>query len=347
MRSRNEGIDILKFLCAFLVICIHIPFPGHFGECIKAVARIAVPIFFISSGYFFIDTNRGGTSNRYEESFIIANGKKRLLKILKLIVLSNSLYFMCELVLHFIRRDVWKYLSDFLHMSMWKDIVIFNYSPFCESLWYLNAILYSLAIIIVFDKLKCRKILYVLSPFLMVADLLLGKYSIFVFGKYFPNMLTRNWLFFGIPNVSIGMLIKELHVLEKVKKYLKIFILLSTVGLFCLIGEYEVLNLLGVKANRDNYISAAFLSVISFISFASVNQATGKVFKKCAEIGRKTTTGIYIIHSFFISILTVAFGLDLFSTVVGPIIVFSISLVTIILMQKAKDRKFFWYRNRH
>lgn len=54
MQKRNIGIDILRFVCAFLVVCIHVPFPGVVGGCIKAVARIAAPIFFMSTGYFLV-----------------------------------------------------------------------------------------------------------------------------------------------------------------------------------------------------------------------------------------------------------------------------------------------------
>lgn len=53
--NRRKGIDILKCLCAFLVVCIHAPFPGIIGEYFIALARIAVPTFFMISGYFFED----------------------------------------------------------------------------------------------------------------------------------------------------------------------------------------------------------------------------------------------------------------------------------------------------
>lgn len=52
MTKRNNGIDILRFLCAFFVVCIHAPFLGIAGSYIKAIDRIAVPVFFICSGYF-------------------------------------------------------------------------------------------------------------------------------------------------------------------------------------------------------------------------------------------------------------------------------------------------------
>ena len=49
---RADNFDILKSICAFLVICIHVPFPGAFGECVTTAARIAVPVFFMITGYF-------------------------------------------------------------------------------------------------------------------------------------------------------------------------------------------------------------------------------------------------------------------------------------------------------
>ena len=65
MQTRNTGIDILRFICAFLVVCIHAPFPGIIGGCVKAVSRIAVPIFFMSTGYFLVSPVKlgGGTGD--------------------------------------------------------------------------------------------------------------------------------------------------------------------------------------------------------------------------------------------------------------------------------------------
>lgn len=43
---RRAGyVDILKALCAFLVVCIHAPFPGIVGDYFTALSRVAVPIF--------------------------------------------------------------------------------------------------------------------------------------------------------------------------------------------------------------------------------------------------------------------------------------------------------------
>jgi len=44
-KNRIHGLDALKGLCAFLVVCIHKPFPSTFGEYFTALTRGAVPIF--------------------------------------------------------------------------------------------------------------------------------------------------------------------------------------------------------------------------------------------------------------------------------------------------------------
>ena len=54
-QNRADNIDILKAICAFLIVCIHAPFPGVIGEYFKALTRIAVPVFFMITGYFYFD----------------------------------------------------------------------------------------------------------------------------------------------------------------------------------------------------------------------------------------------------------------------------------------------------
>lgn len=44
-KNRKIGIDILKFLAAFCVVSIHMPFYGEFGNVFISISRWAVPIF--------------------------------------------------------------------------------------------------------------------------------------------------------------------------------------------------------------------------------------------------------------------------------------------------------------
>lgn len=56
--ERFVGMDILKFLCAFLIVCIHRPFVGTAGAYFTALTRIAVPIFFMITGYYYEDLEK-------------------------------------------------------------------------------------------------------------------------------------------------------------------------------------------------------------------------------------------------------------------------------------------------
>ena len=52
-RNRTTSLDVAKCLAAFLVVAIHADFPGMFGKYVNAWARIAGPLFFIISGYYY------------------------------------------------------------------------------------------------------------------------------------------------------------------------------------------------------------------------------------------------------------------------------------------------------
>lgn len=62
MVKRYGNVDILKAICAYLVIISHFEFPFKFLYA-EAAARIAVPMFFVISGFFA----RGGGSRRNTE----------------------------------------------------------------------------------------------------------------------------------------------------------------------------------------------------------------------------------------------------------------------------------------
>lgn len=54
--SRADNIDILKAICAFLIVCIHAPLSGKFGTYFTTLTRVTVTIFFMITGYFYGDT---------------------------------------------------------------------------------------------------------------------------------------------------------------------------------------------------------------------------------------------------------------------------------------------------
>lgn len=56
--ERNQSMELCKFIASLFVIFIHVPFPGEFGKQMDCLARFAVPIFFMISGYFNYGVSR-------------------------------------------------------------------------------------------------------------------------------------------------------------------------------------------------------------------------------------------------------------------------------------------------
>lgn len=91
--ERFAGFDILKFICSFLVVCVYIPFPGVFGRYFTALVRIAVPVFFIITGFYYCDVRAKGME------------RKQLWKIFKLFIFSNLLFAVWKSILTVFNGD--------------------------------------------------------------------------------------------------------------------------------------------------------------------------------------------------------------------------------------------------
>lgn len=71
-------MDTLKAICAFLVVSIHAKTSLWIGEYLVCIARIAVPIFFMITGFYY--------SNSRDRQ------KKQLIKMAKLYIIARMVY---------------------------------------------------------------------------------------------------------------------------------------------------------------------------------------------------------------------------------------------------------------
>ena len=321
-QSRADNIDILKALCAFLIVCIHVPFPGKVGAYFTTLTRVAVPVFFMITGYFYSDTVA-----RHKE-------KHQIKKILYLLVEANALFFIWNIALNVLRgENIVAYIrSIFTGMNLLKFFLL-NESPLAGHLWYLGAIFYVLVIVLMMDKFNCRKVLYYLTPALLIADLVLGKYSLLIFHREFPYILVRNFLFVGIPYFCIGTLIREKRCSETWNK--KVLQILIVVFAITSLAERFALVNAEMNATRDHYLSTTFLAVCLFAYTLKSNWHN----KELAVIGRKYSTWLYIIHPIFITAFSMVagkLGIKSIYSCVAPIVVYCATLVFLIILQKVK-----------
>lgn len=317
---RAEHIDILKAVCAFFIVCIHAPFPGEAGAYFTTITRIAVPIFFMITGYFYADTK-----SRHKE-------QAQIKKILVLIVEANLLYFIWNIALSALKGEsVITYIQSVFTIKSLLKFLILNESPLAGHLWYLGAILYVLTIVLLVDKFNLRKRLYTLVPVLLVVDLIFGKYSLLIFHQEFPYILVRNFLCVGLPYFCIGNVIREKQWSPDKK------ILVALIAIFTFTGMLErfLLVNIGMNATRDHYISTTLLSICLFLYVLKSNWNN----KKLADIGRKYSTWLYIIHPIFITvflIITKRTGLYSIYRIVAPIVVYLVTLTFLVILERVK-----------
>lgn len=339
MGKRNEGLDLLKLICAFLVISAHKQFPQPIGIYPATIARLTIAIFTMITGYFSLSRLSADADGR--AVFGIRKGGVKLINTLKLLLLASSLYLVIGICDNYPTATIKEYLASIFNAKAMRKMLLFNTSPIAIHLWYLHAVLYAMAFIVLMDKVRARKILYVLAPFLIAVDFIFGRYSIILLGRYYPVYYTRNWLIYALPNLSIGMMLKEYDIVERTKKYHWQLGVASIILVAGMIAEHFHFENVIKKNARENYIFAVFASPTVFLWFAQIPRLPGKILQKLAWLGNTASAGIYIIHMYFVDHLSkLAKQLDLrdFYKATAPIVIFILSAVVTCLYNALKQR---------
>ena len=97
---RNKSLDAGKAMAAFGVVFIHVSFPGQTGQIIKALARSAVPFFFMVSGYFCYYNRRNNDRGKRITDKIPA----KVQHILTLLAFAVLFYFLWESAMHLVEN---------------------------------------------------------------------------------------------------------------------------------------------------------------------------------------------------------------------------------------------------
>lgn len=322
-QNRTVNLDILKAFCAFFVVAIHAPFPGEFGRCFETLCRIAVPIFFMITGYFYSDVvKRGREVNQLKKIFI-------------LLIEANVIYVLWKLFVSLINGNFAAF-NNLRSLLTWRNFLFFNESPFRSHLWYLGAVLYVLIIVFLADKIKIPKIWYKISiPVLLLCNFIFGEFALLVFGRKFGVYIPRNFLFMGLPFFCIGYCVKN-----GFGKRIKKNVLWFSVFLFSALSIVEryALKSIGIPPKQELYISTVFCAVSVFL--LALNSKPCEKMKFAAVIGRKYCTWCYILHLVVLS----TFGMLLKNTpiygvykYVMPVVVFAVTILLLAAVYKIKE----------
>lgn len=210
--QRNNALDLIKFVASFFVVCIHIPFlGGDVAVAVNAAARFAVPTFFAISGFYAFGADA-------------ATLKRRLLKVIRLYLISSAVYHAYGIVIRIAEQGgagFFDYISDvFLSVGNVRSFFIFNIPFSSLHLWYLLALIYVYLIWLLILKLSLNdKIVLLIGVSVLLANLVLGE-LLSAFGIVLNEAFVRNFALLGLPFFIFGYFLgKYNRLFAKIKPF--------------------------------------------------------------------------------------------------------------------------------
>ncbi len=197
--QRNETLDFLKIIAAYMVVFIHVPFYGEIGIVIKALARFAVPVFFMTSGYFCYQN---------DAAKIIRKTKKIVLILLGASLLYNATNLLTAYSNGGIEGMV-QSLAAYKDIGNWITLFLFN-KPFSATrLWFLFALIYVYILQLILTRLKVSdRVITIISASCLALNLILGE-LLTSLGIALPDYSIRNFLLTGYPFFGFGLLFRK------------------------------------------------------------------------------------------------------------------------------------------
>lgn len=279
MREQYRGIDVAKFLCAVLIIILHVSPFNQESICNtffrETVCIIAVPCFFAFSGFLISDKL---DKDKFPKS-VNANYKKY--------IVWSIIYFPI-VILGWIISD----------NSFSKNILLFIRDFFFEgaylTIWFLNALAFAVLFEWILLRFFSKKTCFIISIPIYLLSCLLSSYNQFFCETLKLEFLsdcyytvfssTKNGLLFGLPFVSMGVFLKDVVCKKTISKKISFSGMIASFVL--LIGEVFVRNSL---FHKNKSVDFAIL-LIPFVVFSVL-------FVTAFNIGEKPCPKIIRCHS--------------------------------------------------
>ena len=333
LQSQYNTIDAMKLFMAFLVIGIHVgaTFEINYTSFENYIMGIAVPFFFICSGFFF--QNRLHKSQEKESVFT-----RSIMGYAKLYFLWHLVYFPMDL--YYFCHNNHSLYDNFTYAL--RSLIFVGELLYTWPLWYLHGLIVS--IIIIYLLRKC-KLSLVQVWFVSIIMMLLGYYIHIVTNSHSTNdniivalcegsvdiwgNADRNGPFRGFALVTTGMIIRQyIHYIKYEYLIGSISILLS----FVLYNNSLPLHLL---------LSGSGIFVIT----ASVRIKDRPIFFTF----RNYSTLIYFTHMYSVILvhkLCKNFIINIFQIYLIWIIIFVITwIIAFLLNDLSKRRAFSWIQH--
>lgn len=295
-RKNLDSADVLKYIMSILIVATH---TSLFEGYITPLVRLAVPAFFMISGYFFFSK-----VNKYE-------GMKSKTEYLKKSVKHNlKLYLFWFVLLFPLTLYVRGYHTMGFAGGMLRFIRDFLFGSTFQSSWYITALIMGFTVVLFLSRKLPQWALVVIGVIFYIPSLLSSNYEFLLTSsdtiREIGESLSKVFLLpcrnfsVSILYIVIGKYLAEKNYEGKTKQYTRTF-LLAFAGL---VAEYLILHFSGVKIeDTDCYIALPFaayylckvfltlditckqamtmrkISTVSYCAHMAVFMVVGKMFK--------------------------------------------------------------------
>lgn len=286
---RNSTLDVLKLFAACMVVCIHVTFPGNLGMAVEALARFAVPLFFLVSGYFAWDASPE----------IL---RKRMGRLLLLLVSTALIYTAYNTLGPLWKGDVSalaQHFRRYLDGAVLLNLFFLNFPVHQEHLWYLLSMLYVYTIYYLLRKFRVsERRLDILCACLLVLHLVLGEVLPF-FGIAVPIPLVRNFLLMGLPFFGLGLFVRRQPEMLRRMPSAAVALLIGT-------GTLEALGSRFLFGHRELYIGSVLILLGLTALFLKY---PGRKYPPFLSVLADCGTYIYLFHPLTASVIKKGYAL--------------------------------------
>lgn len=295
-RKNLDAADMLKYVLSMLIVATH---TSLFEGYITPLVRLAVPAFFMISGYFFFSRINSCSSRQQQTAYL----KKSVMHNLKLYLFWFILLLPLTL-----------YIRQYHTMGLWKGLLHlvrdFCFGSTFQSSWYIIALITGFTIVLLLSYKLPQSALVILGVVFYIPSLLSSNYEFLIASSDTVTALSselshifllpcRNFSV-SILYISIGKYLAEKNYEGKTKRYTVTFLL----AFAALIIEYLALRFSGVRIeDTDCYIALPFaayylckvfltlditckhaltmrkISTVSYCAHMAVFMVIGKLFK--------------------------------------------------------------------
>lgn len=275
-KKYNYCMDFLKGLACIFVVFIHVKFPGDFGQAVQAVARFAVPFFFMVSGYYCYRKDYQG----------VAKGVKKIWHIAKITICAYLFYIVVALLDNKLLGGTNEFdfsLGQIIHVAIFSVP-----SNVPGQLWFLIALLEIYIIYFFFDLFRVNKLKYIMAIITFISMIMLAQGAWYFEYHSAPNFYRNAWIE-GFSFFTLGYFLHNQEDKIKIKnKTLIIFIVFSTI--LSIVERFACGRIFAVHLFTIPLVMSLFVYAIK-----NSESHAGKIQK----IGKKYSMYVYILHMFF------------------------------------------------